>query len=91
MSRLSFSFPIDAEASFILTRYLEELEQRVLLSAALSSANQLEEKITPERIFDAIRERITHDEYYFLDQTLNPRLEQEWKTQPGPLDKTQQG
>jgi hypothetical protein len=81
MSKLSFSFPVSAEASFILTRYLQELEQRVLLRAATIAADEMEEEITPAHLYQGLRKFTSGNEIPFMETTFNNKVNREWKNQ----------
>lgn len=81
----SFSFPVDPEASFVLERYLEELQQRILLEAACCAGRNLQASVDADLIYDCLSNVIEPEEGQFLNAKLRPLLEQEWKA----MDKTQ--
>lgn len=76
---LYFSFPIDEEASFVLDRYLEEFNQRMLLQAATIASNSMKSKIESSDIYLALLDALNKTEGEFLLTKVKSNLQQEWR------------
>lgn len=81
----SFSFPVDPEASFVLERYLEELQQRILLQAATFAGNELNASVSKNDLYLSIFEFGSDEQNAFVNGPLKRLLDEEWKA----LNKTQ--